>query len=584
MQNKKMKILFLMMMSFLGILDQRLYTKTLTSAQLTNALNTPYSFLADNLTKFYLWVYDSAGQGTPVMVDFDFSVAKQQPQATNTFLEVLNNHLVNNSVLLHFALKLNNAGTSYNFTVRGYHSVTGKEIKELAYTSKNNGTATQVPMGYFRYQSELNETLQTLPASYGDLTTSELVSGIWVFVQGNVNAKIATALELAQAVYQNVFPTETVPYVGLTLSKLQAAITALKSSINITTVQCQDTDFNVPGFNLSIQQVQAPLSGNQGYAFIKDPWNKTSEPYTSVGEQGVAALQKGSGAYQSIVNAMNAGASPTMTLVVLGFDKNNNFIADIIANAKELNSFVLYAFDATGNPLAGFPISFTPSSIVGVGSYTLQPAATAPAVFEFGGLGSIAKTGLTSNYPAGFQIQWVNNVKAAKNIYALSSSELPLNELWISPDYVDGSDYAEIPLISKGAPITQQGHAVSLSQVISTYNHSSQSTQMANLMLKVSLQSDTTNHYCLVKGYTNANGIYTLASKPYLYSWAKKTIGQGRRGVNITALPNIANLSADSSTKVNMTTAAADTEKTGVVSYRTNKNGICSIGFTVSSL
>ncbi|MBI2345172.1 hypothetical protein HYV10_03840 [Candidatus Dependentiae bacterium] len=189
------------------------------------------------------------------------------------------------------------------------------------------------------------------------------------------------------------------------------------------------------GFTLSLQQ----MNGGNGYAFIQDFWNKCSNNKFS-GTSGIAGLSSQGKGYASLLAKMQKEIP--VTLVLLAFDANNNYIEDIIKTAP--SGFALFGYDQNGQILQGFPITFNASDYVGLGKYQIKSGAQGPAIFVFDGLR--AASGLTKlQYPFALNINWkilpiaVQNI-SSHSLYSYLSGII--EQAWLSVSFKsDQSDH-----------------------------------------------------------------------------------------------------------------------------------------------
>lgn len=183
------------------------------------------------------------------------------------------------------------------------------------------------------------------------------------------------------------------------------------SYIKTQDINAQDKSVTIPGWynsktkqyqnnGFNLQLVQA--NGGSGYFFVQDISSGNINVSAFSGITGVAGLLEKSPALQALEETIVPGGTCTMAL--FGFDKQGNYIANILDPKTPPDHFDLYIFDGNGNNLATSPISFPASNYAGLGKYVLNPNATAPAAFYLNGLGiSQAKI---LNYPFAVTINW----------------------------------------------------------------------------------------------------------------------------------------------------------------------------------
>lgn len=143
------------------------------------------------------------------------------------------------------------------------------------------------------------------------------------------------------------------------------------------------------------------ISGDPGevnwYCFLKDIWNKTSNPWSlgSYGGLGVATSIP-SAVQTAMINAFNAGQ---VSMSLLAFDANGKYISTMVNGQYSdisIQTFALYIFDQQGNVIPGTPISFPSQNYIG--NYTNNPLEKGDNKFLLLGFG-ISQETTSLTYP-----------------------------------------------------------------------------------------------------------------------------------------------------------------------------------------
>jgi hypothetical protein len=190
---------------------------------------------------------------------------------------------------------------------------------------------------------------------------------------------------------------------GLTLTELQTTIPDKLYSASVRSKLLKP--HVLPGWSLgqgwNLNLVQ--ISSNKGYAFVQNPWSgySTSEAITNINVSAIESTIicstikpkfKWEQKYESCYGSCN--------MVLLAFDKNNNYMSNILDQQNPPVNFGLFMYDSNGNLLPAFPIPFSTNNYVG--GYKLISTQN-PAQFILGGLGS---NGANLTYPFNLTINW----------------------------------------------------------------------------------------------------------------------------------------------------------------------------------